>query len=191
MPLIFLYESKRKERKLRNKTAKQTREYDRKLLSEDEEFCISRSRSFPLLSEQSKVFHLLFQGCLQNCNASARAGLLGAVQYFRWEHNTAQGKGGDRGTKHPALLEFKASEQPQTKSFGLTQTKDCSSLWRRTERLRNTTILLLQQRTVPCLPKAHLGLGYCSLMYTLSTVYQTLMVLHQGRKLLQRQTIAQ
>lgn len=118
MLLIWHYESKRQERKWRNKTAKQTtKQYGRKLLSEDEAFCISRSRSFPLTSEQSKVFCALFQWCLQNCNASARAGPRGAVQYFGWEHNTAEGKGGDDGS-WPSVLHYGSSrpQQPQAES---------------------------------------------------------------------------
>jgi len=44
------------------------------------------------------VFCALLQQCLQNCNASARAGLLRAVQYFGWEHRAAEGKGEDHGS---------------------------------------------------------------------------------------------
>lgn len=144
MPLIWYYESKRQERKWRNKTAKQTtKEYGRKLLSEDVAHCISRSRSFPLTSEQSKVFCALFQWCLQNCNASARAGLRGAVQYFGWEHNAVEGKGGADGS-WPSVLHCSSSRplsNPRL-SLHLTQPKGCSSLQSRIQTVRNTMILL-------------------------------------------------
>lgn len=94
------------------------------------------------------------------CRTAMHLPELGSLELFSilGGNTKAKAKARNHGTKHPALQEFKASEQLQTKPFGLTQTKDCSSLWRRIERLRNTMILLLQQRTVPHFPKAHLGL---------------------------------
>ena len=146
MSLIWHYESKGKERKWRNRTAKQTtKEYGRKSLSEDEAFCISRSCSFPLASEQSKVFCALFQRCLQNCNASAL--LLGSLELFSiLGGNTMQqkAKGGDHGS-WPSILHYSNSRplsNPRL-SLHLTQTKGCSSLWSRIQTVRNTMILSL------------------------------------------------
>lgn len=159
MLLIWHYENKGKERKWRNKTAEQiTKEYGRKLLSEDEAFCITRLCSFALPSEQSRVFCALFQRCLQNCNASARARLLRAVRYFGWEHNT-EDKGGDHG-RWPSILHY-SNSRPLTNprlSLHLTQTKGCSSFWSRIQTYGNTVILSLQQGIIPCLPEAHVGL---------------------------------
>lgn len=47
----------------------------------------------PTFSEQSKVFSTSWQQRLQNCSASVRARLLGAVEYFGWEHDATAGEG--------------------------------------------------------------------------------------------------
>lgn len=99
----------KKRRKLRNTTAQQTtKKYERKLLSEDEAFCIKGSYVFPLAPEQIKVFCAPLHWCLQSCDAFARARLLGALQ---WEHST-ECRGAQGLTKHPALQQPKALSNP-------------------------------------------------------------------------------
>lgn len=146
MPLIWHYESTKKGRKLRNITAKQsTKKYGRKLLSEDEAFCIKGSYLFPLGSEQTKVYYAPLQWCLQNCGAFARIRLLGALE---WEPAQQKAEGIRGLSKHPVL-------DP-------SHTKGCISLWSRAQAARNTLGLSFLQRFITHLPKAHEGC--CSLL---------------------------
>lgn len=113
--------------KLQNK---QQKNMEKKLLPEDEVFCISRSCSFPFASEQSKAFCALFQQWLQNCT-SAKAGLLAAVQCFGLKYIAAECKwevtGPDQASCTTAAQGFWAT--PGWASP--TSDHGCSSLWSR------------------------------------------------------------
>lgn len=158
----------------------------KKLLS-GEVFCIGRSCSFPLASEQSKVLYALFQQWLQNCT-SARAGLLAAVQCFSWNTRQQKAKGRSQDlTTHPALQQLKASEQPQAE-LRLTQTKGCSSLWSRIDNQKHHNFII-KAKYYPLSSQSTSRAIAPSRALSPNAVQQILLVTHRERKCSEDRTL--